>query len=262
MSEAPQVTEASKVVEVKPDRLPEKYAILAAKQRQEREAQRKIEEEKKAWEAERSKYISLDDLQKNPLKYMQQANVTYDQLTQQAITEVDPIQAKLNKINETLSNFENRFQTQSKQQEILEKEEKEAASKQIRFEVEKLVEAPEYEVVKFFGKDAMDRVEEVIFDHYNKTQQLLGVEDAVKKVDSEYTEELKRFTSLNRLKSMFETATTKTDEAIKPKDPAPTTTTTQARTLTNSMTPGTIARRTEKERRERALRAFKGEAID
>jgi len=240
-----------------------KLALLARQQQALREQQRKLAEERAALEKERAAYVRLEDIQKNPLDILTKANVTYDQLTQQAMVAVDPVESKFQALERKLAAFEEQGKLQAEQAKKAEAEGFEKAKKQIVFEAAKIAEDPAYEAVKFFGEEAMQRVADVIFERYNETQQLLSVEDAVKMVEDEYTEELKKLASLGKLKSLILPATeAKEEPANLPKTSAKTIPTTTTRTLTNTMTQATTGKLTLAQRRERAIRMAQGLAVD
>lgn len=251
---APVVVEAAPVVE----RPNPQLAELAQKAKIEREAQRKWETEKAAWEAEKSKYIALDDLKKDPLKFMEQSGVTYDQLTQAAIATVDPVQSELKALRAKLAEYDNKFTAIDEGAVKASEAQRVSAAKQIAYEAGKLSDSPELEVYKAFGQEGHDLVSKKIFDYYDETGNLLDVVEAVKAVNAELTEELKtRFGSLSLFKQLTET------KVETPKTPTTQAqVTTQARTLTNSMTPAAGRKLTSGERRERAIRAMRGEKLD
>jgi hypothetical protein len=249
---------ASTEVEVsKPiTRISPKLVELAQRDKANRDAQRKWETEKTAWESEKSKYIPIDQLKNNPLKLLEQAGVTYDQLTQHAINHVDPVQNKLMTLEQKLAEYEKRFASMDQDKVTASQSQRVAAAKQIAYEAAKMSDSsPELEVFKAFGEEGHELVSKKIFDYYDSTGNLLDVAEAVKAVNAELTEELKtRFGSLSLFKQLTE-----------PKVETPvqaTQTTTQARTLTNAMTPPSGRKFTNAEKRERAIRAMRGEKLD
>lgn len=237
-------------------RISPKLVELAQRDKANRDAQRKWETEKTAWETEKSKYIPIDQLKNNPLKLLEQAGVTYDQLTQHAINHVDPVQNKLMTLEQKLAEYEKRFASMDQDKVTASQSQRVAAGKQIAYEAAKMADSsPELEVFKAFGEEGHELVSKKIFDYYDSTGNLLDVAEAVKAVNAELTEELKtRFGSLSLFKQLTE-----------PKVETPvqaTQTTTQARTLTNAMTPPSGRKFTNAEKRERAIRAMRGEKLD
>jgi hypothetical protein len=238
-------------------RISPKLAELAQRDKAARDSQRKWETEKAAWEAEKSKYISSDDLKKNPLKLLEQAGVTYDQLTQHAINTVDPVQNKLMTLEQKLADYEKRFQSIDQDKVTASQSQRDAAAKQIAYEAAQMSDnSPELEVFKAFGDEGHELVSKKIFDYYDSTGNLLDVAEAVKAVNAELTEELKtRFGSLSLFKQL-------TEPKVETPVQATQQTTTQARTLTNAMTPPSGRKFTSAEKRERAIRAMRGEKLD
>lgn len=243
----------------KPERIAPQLAEIAQRAKADREAQRKWQAERDAWESQKSGFISLEDLKKNPLQYMDKAGVTYDQLQNDAKIAVDPVQSELMKVKAKLAEYENKFKSYDENQTKVTEGQRVAATKQIVYETEKIAEAPEYEVLRAFGEEGYQEVAKKILEHYDTTGKLMDVADAVKAVNAEYTEELKtRFGSL----SLFKTATGQSVEALSKPTAQATQQQTQARTLTNSMTPAGTRKFTANERRERAIRVMRGEKLD
>jgi hypothetical protein len=253
---APPPAEAGEVA--KAEKVAPQLADLAQKAKAQREAQRKWEADKAAWEAQKSGYISLEDLKKDPLALMDKAGVTYEQLQARAMATVDPVQSKLQMLEAKLAEYENKFKSIDEGQTKATQAQQEAARKQIVFEASKISEAPEFEVLKAFGQEGLDEVAEKIINHYNETSNLLDVAEATKAVNAELTEKLKaRFGSL----SLFKTLTEPKVEASQPTAQANQTQTT-ARTLTNAMTASSNRKYSAAEKRERAIRAMRGEKLD
>jgi hypothetical protein len=189
---------------------------------------------------------------------LEQAGVTYDQLVDYAKATVDPVQSKIMTLEQKIAEYENKFKSIDEGQTKAAQSQRDNAAKQIAFEAGKLAEAPELEVYKAFGQEGHDLVSKKIFDYYDETGNLLDVAEAVKAVNAELTEELKtRFGSLSLFKQLAEP---KVESATAPTTQA-TQTQQQARTLTNTMTAST-RRFTPNERRERAIRAMRGEKLD
>lgn len=249
---APAPVESAPVVE----KVAPQLADIAQKAKAQREAQRKWEAEKAAWEAEKTKYIPAEELKKTPIKYLEELGVTYDQLVEHAKASVDPVQSKIMTLEQKLAEYEKRFQSIDEGQTKAAQTQREAAAKQIAFEASKLSDSPELEVYKAFGQEGHDLVTKRIFDYYDETGNLLDVAEAVKAVNAELTEELKtRFGSLSLFKQLTEPkveAAAPTTQAQQP----------QTKTLTNAMTPPATRRLTPAEKRERAIRAMRGEKLD
>jgi hypothetical protein len=253
---APVAAPATVEVPAKQTMVSPKLAELAQRDKATRESQRKWEADKAAWEAEKSKYIPIEQLKQNPLKLLEQAGVTYDQLTQHAIKTVDPVQNKLMTLEQKLAEYEKRFATIDQDKVQATETQRQSAAKQIAYEASKMADAPELEVFKAFGDEGHELVTKKIFDYYDETGNLLDVAEAVKAVNAELTEELKtRFGSLSLFKQLAEPKAVETPTTT-------TQTTTQARTLTNAMTPPSGRKFTNAEKRERAIRAMRGEKLD
>lgn len=247
------------------DKLSSQYANLARKEKQlrARENQWKAEKAQYLSEIEKlkvvtptpaideSKYISKDRFTSDPLGTMQEAGLSYDQITQLLL---NPPPAENPSTKAAIARMEAEIKRQA---DIIEKGTKSSqeaqsaqykqAVAQITTEAKKLVMTdPAYEAVK--ATNSIHDVVELIEKTYAKEGILLTVEEAAQAVEDHITEEGFKLTRLQKIQKRLQTVApsdTKTPAAPQQS---------QNKTLTNNM--GTTRQLSA---RERALLAFKGE---
>ncbi len=203
------------------------------------------------------KYIQKDFLKNNPLQALAEAEVSYDDLTQQILssqTQQDPrllatiskLEAKIQSLEKATDEFRSNQGTEKTQQ-------REAAVKQIAADVAKLVDSdPNYETIKHTRsqKDVVELIERT----FDEDGVLLSVEEAADEIENYILEEAVKLSRLGKVSKRSQTAASPSTTS---QAPAVTSTRPQAqaaptmRTLTNataSTRPLTI--------RERAILAF------
>lgn len=201
-------------------------------------------------------YISIKDIKASPLQILEQAGVTYEQLTEELLNprQADPrTERLLSKYEERIQELESRFEQGNKAQEAAQAAQYQQALTQIRNDVKTLVKANpiEFESIAKTGsvKDVVDLIER----HYQKHGEVLSAEDAAREVEDYLTEELYDTSSrIDKIKRRLQpsVAPTKGSEV----KPQATQEKPQMKTLTNQT--GTSRKLNA---RERAILAMKGE---
>lgn len=197
------------------------------------------------------KYIPRDKLTTDPLGALQEAGLSYEQLTQMLMNppsqETLTLQAKIKeleaKLDGKLSSFEeSQKQAQSKQYE--------QAINGIRNQVKALVtgDTENFELINANGEDAQEAVVRYIEDYYKETDTVLTVQEAAKLVEEHLLEETTKLMNLNKIKSKLAPQTQETPQETV-KQPV-------SKTLTNTNATSTQRPMTA---RERAIAAFKGQ---
>lgn len=188
-------------------------------------------------------------LKKAPLDVLNEEGLTYDQLVEQAVNAPDPatraIQDKLQSIEERQNKLAEDAQNSAKSQ-------RDAAVKQIRYDVSDLIETDtQFETIKATG--STDDVVELITRTFDETGKLMTVEQAAQKVEEELFEEAKKIAGLAKVKASFKPELTpETLQQAKQQSGQKQSMT----TLTNNMTSTRPL-----SARERAIKRFKGEAF-
>lgn len=201
-------------------------------------------------------YISIADIKASPLQIMEQAGVTYEQLTEELLNprQRDPrTESLLAKYESRIQELEQRFDKGNKAQEEAQAAQYQQALTQIRNDAKSLIKANpvEFEAIAKTGsvKDVVDLIER----HYQKHNEVLSVEDAAREVEEYLTEELYATSSrIDKIKRRLQpsVAPTKGSE-VKPQAPQEKP---QMKTLTNQT--GTARKLNA---RERAILAMRGE---
>lgn len=261
-------TEATKTKE---EPLSTQYAILARKEKalrakalQQEQAIKAREQalaEKeaaiKAKEAEYgSKFIPKDKLMEDPLSALSELGLSYDTLTQAALSSPDPqyqqLQMKIKALEDAQERAQKALEDQRKAVEEQQQKSFEQAKRQVRNEVTDLIDSnPEFETVK--ATDSVDDVVDLIVRTYNEEGKLLTAEQAAREVENFLAEEAYKLAQLKKIQSRFKSETSaqpKQAVAETPKEQS----TTGMKTLTNA-----VSSSRQLSARERAMLAFKGQ---
>ncbi len=237
---------------------------LNAKRQQQETQWRAREEALKAREAAVSQqpktdmtgYISKDQLRLDPLAVFAEAGLSYDDITQQILTQQprDPrtdahiarLEAKLAALEEGAQNTQKSYQEQQVQSY-------KAAINQISQDAKALVQSDPvaYEAISKTG--TVREVVKLIEDTYNKDGILMSVEEAAQQVEDYLVEEnYNMATNIQKIKNRMQQASAKSN-ASNEKTQAP-----QKQTQMKTLTNATSSSR-QLSAKERAILAFKGE---
>jgi len=195
-------------------------------------------------------------LAQDPMGALSELGISYEQLTNAVLNQpsasdvaYQKLQAEIQALKDAQNQSATKFQEQQQQQY-------EAAVSQLRSEAQALVQAdPAFETIKEMGMS--DAVVELIKETYNQQGVLLDVSEAAEQVENHLIEEAMRFAKLKKVQTKLApepqpAEATKLPLTKQPQQPM--------KTLTNAVT---AQSRTQplsaKERRERAILAFKGQ---
>lgn len=234
---------------------------LRAKAHQQAQEFKQREEAIKAREAaltqpktDMSSYISKDRLKNDPLAVFAEAGLSYDDITQQILTQQprDPrTEAHIARLEAKLAALEEANTTSQKTYQEQQQSQYQAAVKQIQTDARKLVHTdPNFETIKATG--SVKDVVELITQTYEKDGILLTVEEAATQVEDYLVEEAMKITQIDKIKKRMAAA-----NASKPKSEVKTQAPQQTqpmKTLTNA-----TASQRQLSAKERAVLAFKGE---
>lgn len=177
-------------------------AALAKQRRVLQQERRAFEEEKKAILAKATgsgSAIDLARLKQEPLSVLQEAGVTYDQLTEailasQGNSEINSLKAEINALKEGVDKRFTEERTQSEQQALSE----------MRREAQRLIEGNDsYELVRETGSvpDVVRLIESV----YRESGEILEVPEALKLVEDELFERNQKLAKLKKMQGLFNT---------------------------------------------------------
>lgn len=206
---------------------------------------------------DRSNYIQRDRFKVDPLSALAEAGVSYEELTQQLLTQqpkdprveatISRLEAKILALEEAGNNSQKSYQEQKAQ-------EYKAAVQQIQRDAAQLIKADPvaYEAISKTG--TIKEVVKLIEDTFHKDGVLLSVEEAAQEVENYLVEEnYKMATNIDKIKKRMQQAQAASNKQLptkpqQPQQPQP------MKTLTN-----TSSSTRQLSARERALLAFKGE---
>lgn len=201
-------------------------------------------------------YISRDRLKSDPLAVFAEAGLSYDDITQQILTQQprDPrTEAHIARLEAKLAALEEGAQTQQKSYAEQQQAQYQAAVKQIRTDATNLVNSDaNFETIKATG--SVKDVVELITQTYDKDGVLLSVEEAAQQVEDYLVEEYMKMTKIEKIKKRIAQNGAQTAKpgvktpGTEPKQTQP------MKTLTNA----TSSQR-QLSAKERAILAFKGE---
>jgi len=270
-SEATQPETPAEPAEKKSDSTASEHVLLARKERALRAKTQQKEQEFKAKEAalaareaELSKlkseyesgYISKAQLKMNALQTLQDAGVTYEEVTQQMIDAGSVPQAVQNHISRLEARLAALDQQLNDAKQGAEKQQGEAynaAIRQIRTDVTNLVKSdPNFETVRV--TNSINDVVELIEATYKEEGRVMDVEEATREVEEHLLEEIDKLTRIEKIKKRQEerSRTEQLADKQQPKNSQQQ----PMKTLTNA----TSSTR-QLSAKERAILAFKGEKL-
>lgn len=267
-------TEVEAPKETKAEDTPEsrRWAQLARQEKMLRAQRQKFDQELKAREAaiaareaaltstpktDMSRYLDRDTLKQDPLSALAEAGVSYEELTQQIISQqpVDPrLQNTIRRLEGKIAQMEQEAQESKRSYADNQTQAYNAAVKQIELDAKALVKNdPNFEAIRVTG--STKDVVQLITETYNKDGILLTVEEAAQQVEDYLVEEGAKIARIEKIKKKIQAsapqvsskaAQTLAEQAVKKSQPM--------KTLTNN----TSSMR-QLSAKERAVLAFKGE---
>jgi len=255
--------------EPKLDKASSEYQLLARKERQLRakfqQEQQKIKAEAGKWQQEKQELQKqIDELRQNTIprsrlkdqayQVLEEEGITYDSLTEQAISaqQRNPrYEAYINKLESKLASMEEKITGQEKAAQEAQTQQYQAAVKQIRADVNDLVKSDQnFETIRTMR--AQKDVVELIERTFNEEGRLMSVEEAAEEVENYLVDEYSKLAGLEKIKKRLQSsAQARGTDKQTPKQPPQQQ---PMKTLTNA----TSSSRTLSAR-ERALLAFKGQ---
>lgn len=200
-------------------------------------------------------YLPKSYIKQNTLDAMEQSGVTYDEYTQQVMTQqpTDPrVLAQLRRQEQVITDLQAKVENSEKAQRDQQSASYQSALRQIETDVKDLVKVdPTYEAIRFTRseKDVVELIERT----YQEEGRVMSVDEAAQEVENYLVDEASKLARLDKIKKRLNPppVVKKAEEGQqtpKPQQSQP------MKTLTNS---GSATRKLSA--RERAMLAFKGE---
>jgi hypothetical protein len=230
----------------------------AIKAREAALAAREAELAGKSAEPDYSNYISKDMLKQDALRALAEANVSYEELTQQILNQgsMDPrAESMLKNMEGKIAKLEAEIEKRDKAAQEAKSAEYQNAVKQITNDVKKMVTLdPSYEMIKL--TNSYKDVVELIEAKFKEDGTLLSNEEAAQMVEDYLVEEAERLAKASKIQKRLQPAASKQVQNAPVQQPAqkPSQTQPQIKTLTNS---NSVSRQLTA--KERAVLAFKGQ---
>ena len=231
-----------------------KLEAFARKERQLHKMRKELETERaelkqRAAEYETG-YISKAKLTEDPFGVLTDAGLTYDQLTERLLNQPNMNDPTIKAITAKLKAMEDKQAAVERSIQEREARQYEEVKKAISNDIKQLVASEaDYETIK--EAKCEDQVLQYIIDTYEKDGILVDVAEACKHIENYLVEEGYKFSQLNKIKARL---MPKAPEPVSPVVPQQS----QMKTLTNAVS-ASPSRSTEKDRKARALAAFRGE---
>lgn len=205
-------------------------------------------------------YYSKDQIKQNYLQVLVDSGVPIEEAVQQLVnTSNQPrdirTEATITELRQQIQELKTANEDSKKSQIEAQNQQYQAAVKQIRTDVSKLVYTdPTFETIK--ATNSIKDVVELITETYNKDGVLLSIEDAANQVEDYLVDEAMKLTKLQKIQKKYAESSAKSKPTSTPSQTQGTgpKQTQQMKTLTNA-----VASSRPLSARERALLAFKGE---
>jgi hypothetical protein len=218
----------------------EAFAKISKQEKFLRAERAKIEEARRAFDAEKQKAESYNRLSsaKDPFEILEHFGITYEQLLEADQKRANPIDPTVKKALDKVQELENRLK--AKEEEAIQ-ERRTKAEMQLRAEITKTIKEQDYDIIELAGAEqsVIDYMEEI----YNQTGKVIPAQEACDAVTNALVEQYQKVSKSKRLQPKVEQP-----KVEMPKEPT--------KTLTNKMTQSSTkssAPMTEQERIKAAL---------
>jgi hypothetical protein len=234
-----------------------KLDLYAKKERQLRQMQKQLQEEKAALQKRAAEYetgyIPKSRLKDDLWGVLGEQGLSLEQMTEQLLNQPNMNDPATRALMSKIKALEDKQMHAEKQAAEAQQVQYDNAVKQISNEVKQLVDSSsDFETIKELG--LVDNVVELIKETYETEGYILDIDAACKQVEEESIAELMKAVKLKKLQERLN------PKPVEPVVEAPKQQTQQAlKTLTNNVTQTTTKKSSEKERVARAIAAFKGQ---
>jgi hypothetical protein len=179
-----------------------RFAMLAKEEKRLQEERKRLMEQKKDPEfQEFLEYKKLKSSAKqDPLALMEKFGLTYDELTDYVISGKHTKDPSVRALEEKLEKMEREAK---EREENAKKQLQEAQLQQFNEQIKAkcLEKADDFELVNIWG--AHNLVYSVIQEHYNKTEEVLPIDEAAKKVEAYLEKESEKYQGSKKLRKLF-----------------------------------------------------------
>lgn len=243
------------------DPLAPKFAALARREKALRAERLAIERDRAQWkadqEAQKTSFIPKARFKEDTWGALEEAGLTYEQLTDLALSNPNSSDPMIREMQRQIKAVKDAQEKTTSQLADSQKAQDEQARKLIRNEVKLLVDANEdFETIR--AMDAHDSVVELIEAVLEDQGTLMDVSDAAKEIeDYLFEEQAMKIAKLKKVQSKF-APQPQPQQAAEPQKQVPPQKP-QVQTLSHRISEGAPKPMSAKERRERAILAFRGQ---
>lgn len=249
------------------DFLSPRFAALAKKEKAIRQAKEEVSRERERLKLQeedyKARYIPKDRLKTEWQQVLQEQGIGVDQITQMAMNQPGPQDQMIQKLQARIDELENKQTESFKKQEENQTSQYTKALDAIRLQVKDLVTKDDnYQVIKATAQE--EAVVELIEKRFQETGIVPSVESATREVEETILKEMAKYSSIGKVRALFEAKEAALEVPVKkpeapgiqiekrqiPQQPI--------KTLTNAATAVPSKPLSARDRRERAIAAFKG----
>ena len=209
----------------------------------------------------KSGYISLDKLKQDTLSVLANAGVSYDELTQQILSQgqTDPrMSAHISRLEAQIEELKAANETNKQSAQEQSEQQYDAAIRQIRTDAQKLINSdPNFETVKATG--SVNAVVKLIESTYQEDGVIMSVEEATQLVEDELVERHVKISNLDKIKQRISQASAQAPKVTTKQTQAPAATEDKQTQPTMKTLTNAAASVRKLSAKERAILAFKGE---
>lgn len=240
----------------KDEKLSSHYANLARKEKALRAEQERNKAEKASLDAQRSEYqtnyVPKNQLKDLLLKDPTQFGITAEDLLNAGLNGPTPQNQENAALHKRIEALENQLKQTTEETKTHQNQAYEGAVNQIRSEAKLMIDSdPRFETVK--ERKMEEAIVELITQTWNEQNKMLSVEDAATEIENYLIEEGVKFANLPKVKQKLSPPVEiPAEKPAAPQKP-------QMKTLTHSVSTSGNQTLTDKQRRERAVAAFRGQ---
>lgn len=236
---------------------------LARKERLIRAEALRLKAEKDAWQkaqAPQQQGMTAEEWKKAFLEDPSKVGLDYQAIADRYLNQPSEDEQKYKAFEQKIAELEARLSNQSQNLEQAQAQAYENAMKQLKSDTQALIgrKPDEYEALAAEG--ATDAVVELIKSTYHEEGILMSVEDAARKVEDYLTERALKLAGLKKVRAKVDTTAQATPAITEQKTQGQQQIQVRTTSLSHSMQPATKPL-TAAERRERAIKAFRGEKL-
>ena len=233
-----------------------KERALTAKLRTLSQEKQTLTEAQSKWQQEKASYLSRDYIKANPYKALAEAGITPEMLANPP----SPAEMQMQALKQEIESLKGQLAESNTKIDKRADESYQAALKQIGHDAKALIDSDErFELTK--NDNAHKAVVDLIERTYQEDGVLLSVEEAAQEVEAYLTERALTLAKLKKVQEKLAPApdTSQQGQQSTQVQKSPTKTITTPKTLTQSVVQASAHTLSSKDRRERAIAAFKGQ---